>query len=203
MSLSRAELAAMDRDELIDYIADQTETVENLETLVHVQIEKRKELADRVEELADRVDDLEAENEQLRERLDEVDATAKGAIHAANDDSSDKSKTQIAADITRNLLVTRAATGNTAGDRKVTVGKIQEQAKPEHQLAWSIVDRAWSQLCEQWPQFYETTKDGQQALNVRADEVSPALAQVVQTHLGRDDLAKRFVGENSGGDHER
>jgi regulator of replication initiation timing len=68
-SPSRAELEAMTEGELIATVKDMQETVDNLETLVHVQIEKRKDLADTVENLVDRVDDLEAENERLRARL--------------------------------------------------------------------------------------------------------------------------------------
>jgi len=72
--LSRAELEAMDKQELVATIQGLSETVDNLETLVHVQIEKRKDLADTVENLADRVEELEAENERLRSRVDSANS---------------------------------------------------------------------------------------------------------------------------------
>jgi regulator of replication initiation timing len=62
----------MSEEELIEFIQDQTETVEHLEALVHTSIEKRKDLEATVDNLADRVDELEAENERLRDRLDET-----------------------------------------------------------------------------------------------------------------------------------
>lgn len=196
-SHSRAELAAMDKDELIDVIHEQSETVDNLETLVHVQIEKRKALEDRV-------DHLEEQNQQLRDRLDDLEATAQGAYTVANQGTGEKrSKTQVARDLSRNLLVVKVANDCPAADRPVTINDVQEKAKPEHELAWAIVDRAWSKLREDWPQFYETTHDGAKALSIRPDEVTAALAKVVQTDLGRDDLAKRFVGDESKGGVER
>jgi len=69
-SVSRAELEAMERDELVDTIVEMDQAVDNLQTLVHTSIEKRKEATDRLDELADRVEAIEAENERLRERVD-------------------------------------------------------------------------------------------------------------------------------------
>lgn len=190
-AVSRAELEAMSHDDLVEYILDLQTTVDEFKTRVQSIERTRKPIVERIEA-------LEAENDRLRERLDTTEATAQGAIRAARDTGS-RSKTQLAADITRNVLVTRAAQGGPAAGRKVTIRDIQDKAEPDHQLAWAIVDRAWSTLREQWPQFYETTKDGQKALNIRADEITPALAMTVQTDLGRDDVAKPFVGDEPPG----
>lgn len=74
MSVQRP--SEMSRDELESTVDELQETVENLETLVHVQIEKRKDLEATVDDLVERVDTLEAENERLRDRLD--DSSSKG-----------------------------------------------------------------------------------------------------------------------------
>jgi len=98
MSLSRAEVAAMDRDELVEAIVELSTAVEDLaesESLDALEvaalrkllvglagvdgedddptetnaIEKASAAVDRINDLADRVDDLEAENDRLRSRL--------------------------------------------------------------------------------------------------------------------------------------
>jgi len=201
MSLSRAEVEAMDRDELVDTLVDMGATVDNLEAIVHTSIDKRRELGERVDDLADRVEDLETENERLREELAEAEATTKAAFRAAKQgQDADKTQTQVAHDHTRNLLVTRALNGATGTDRPVTVAQVREKAKPEYNLNWQTVRNAWDNLLDDWPQFYETVKDGDQAISVRTSDVTLPLVKLVQADLERDDLTNRFVGENGGGD---
>jgi len=192
VSLSRAEVEAMDRDELIETIIGMRDTVDDLQLSVDVLIE-------RVNDSENRIDELESEVSHLREQATEAEVTAKGAYRAANQGQADqKSKTQIAHDITRNLLVAKAARDAPAADRPVTVADVREKARPDHDLRWQTVRNAWDGLLEKWPQFYETADDGDQAVSIRPDEVSPALAKTVQADLDRDDLAKRFVGNNGG-----
>ncbi|MDS0258586.1 hypothetical protein NDI56_04065 [Haloarcula sp. S1CR25-12] len=99
LSLSRAEVAAMDREELVETIVELSGTVEDLaesESLAALEIAALRKLlagladvdsddadptemsamdkasvaVDRINGLADRVDDLEKENERLRSRLE-------------------------------------------------------------------------------------------------------------------------------------
>ena len=51
-------------------------TADHLETLLHTQIEKRKEMEQTLSTLEERVDRLEAEKERLRERADTPDDKA-------------------------------------------------------------------------------------------------------------------------------
>lgn len=177
-------------------------SIEQLERILYTSIEERKNLEKKVDALVDRVDELEAENERLREQNAELESKTKAALRSAHTDATgEKSKTQVAVDMTRNILVTKVANGCGSSDRPVTISRIQDKASPDYQLAWSLVDNAWGNLQEQWPQFYETKKNGQKALSVRPDEISPSLAYAVQTDLGRDDLAKRFVGDKGEGGH--
>lgn len=88
MSLSRAELAAMDRDELIDEIVGLDRRLKDTQTLVY------ETLKPRLDELEGRVDDLEAENDRLRSRLSEQggkdDKIASIVEYAVNQRSGDK-----------------------------------------------------------------------------------------------------------------
>jgi len=77
-SVSRAELEAMGRDELIEQIAGLEDRVNDLEgevsrldTIAIRAIERAKDAQNAADDLADRVDALEAENKRLRSRLDE------------------------------------------------------------------------------------------------------------------------------------
>ena len=191
MSLSRAELEAMDRDELIDTIVELTDTVDDLQLTVDVLVERVNELEDDLDTLREEAPDT--------DRVAAVESDAKAALRAATAGGEGKSKTEIAKELTRDLLVVRAAKGATGRDRPVTVSKVQDKAAPEHDLKWSLVDHAWNSLVEEWPQFYETQKNGNKALSVRTDQITPALVRTVETSLDRDDLTKRFVGDSEGG----
>jgi len=200
--LSRAELEAMNHDELIDTILDLQSTVEDLELRVEALGNGLETANDEREAILKRLDDIEAENQRLRDDLADATATAQGAYKAANAGRhGDKSKCQLARDLTRNVLVQRAAGNSAAQDRKVTIAKVQELAEDGHgvDLKWQTVRDAWDSLQEDWPQFYETAKDGSQALSVRPSNVTPALAKAVQADLEGDGLAKSFVGDEAGG----
>lgn len=161
--------------------------------------EKVDMIVERLADLEERVDDLEAENDDLRDELADTRSKATAAVTMLASGDEDESKTELAKRLTRNMLVVRAAKGAAGQDRPVTVGDIQTRAEEVEgvELAWSIVDRAWSNLCEEWPQFHETSKGGNQALSIRPSNVTEALATIVQADLGRDDLTKRFVGETT------
>jgi len=70
--LSRAELEAMDREELIETIESLQDRVDDLDAetqRLDNLVARAHDKLQRVDELADRVDDLDAENERLRARL--------------------------------------------------------------------------------------------------------------------------------------
>lgn len=77
MSLSRAQIEAMDRDELIETILGFNERLADTQTVV---FERMKPTLDRLES---RVEELEAENQRLRERLDDTTHHSKEAKAAA------------------------------------------------------------------------------------------------------------------------
>jgi len=200
MSLSRTELEAMDRDELVETIVNLADKVDDQQARLDAMSRWKEATSTKLDRLADTNEQLREENAQLRERLDSVEATAEQAMSVAsrghNPDS--RSKTEHAKAISRNLLVQRAAKGSSP-ELPITTSKVADVAKADGvDLKWQVIKNAWGQLCEEWPQFYETTKDGHQALSIRSSDVTQALARAVEHDLGRDDLAKRFVGQSGG-----
>lgn len=195
-SISRAELEAMDRDELIETIVDLSQTVDDQQLSIDVLVDRVNELEERLDAMAQ----VQQRLDTLEERVEDVDATAQGAYtQATGGNSGERSKTEIAKDLTRNLLIVKAANGAPAQDRPVTIADIQQRGEERgHDLAWAIVDRAWRQLREEWPQFHETSKHGNKALSIRPSKVTKPLAKTVEQDLERSDLAKRFVGGNGG-----
>jgi hypothetical protein len=83
--------------------------------------------------------------------------------------------------------------------RKLTVSEVQDLVDRDYgaEPAWAVVDRAWTQLTDEWPQFDTSSKDGDKALRLRVDHVTTALIRTVETSLERDDLVKRFGGAES------
>lgn len=221
---SRAEFEAMDREELVKSVAELSESLEEMQATVDllkesvwehleediygkygagagsVEIEEYGSLVEWMEFLEQENERLRKENEQLRDRIDDAEATAKGAYTVASSGKNgEKTKTQVAEEITRNLLVKKVYNDCPASDRPVTITDIQDKAEPDYTLKWATVRNAFDNLREDWPQFYDTKNDGQQALSIRPSKITPALAKVVQEDLGRHDLAKRFVGDKEGG----
>jgi len=77
MSLSRTELEAMDRDELINEIQGMDRRINDTQMMVYEQ------LMPRLNDLEDRVGELEAENNRLRTRLESQSSTSKDGKVAA------------------------------------------------------------------------------------------------------------------------
>jgi len=201
MSLSRAEIEAMDKDELAATIVELSQQVADQQARIEAYSRWKDSARDELHDLADRVEDLEAENQRLRERLDDAEVEARQAMTVASrgHDPDSRSKTEVAKHLTRNELVRRCAAGGPAQDRPLTIRDVRDRAAPEHELAWETVNRAWGQLREEWPMFRETSTDGNRALTLSAGDVTPGLARAVGADLDRPDLTKRFVGDNGGG----
>lgn len=85
MSFSRAELQSMDRDELVEAVVGLSQTVDDLQAEVKRQTEVRADIETetippifrRLTKVENAIEELEAENDRLRERLDDGDAGGK------------------------------------------------------------------------------------------------------------------------------
>lgn len=187
--------------------ADLCERLEELEMRVDALSAWQDSTREALFDYDDHLEDLETDLQTLREELDDIRATAEQAMSVASrgHDADAKGQTQAAKEVTRDELVRRAGKGVTGPARKVTITEIADIVDREHgeEPAWAVVDRAWSQLTDEWPQFEESRKDGNKALRVRAEHITTALVRTVETSLDRNDLAKRFGGtENTGGGAE-
>ncbi len=127
-SVSRAELEAMSKDELIEHVTDLQGRVDDLEieverldTISIRAIDRAKNAEEAVGELTDRLDDLEAENERLRDRVDEC-----------ADDSPEQKLTRLV----------EHAHNRRNGDAVVTL------SPGEIQGAWACSERWAYQLCD-------------------------------------------------------
>jgi regulator of replication initiation timing len=178
--------------------ADLRARIDDLEKRVNGLSAWKDSTRSTVWELEDETDRLRTEIQELHERLDDIEATAEQAMTVASrgHDPGGKSQTRAAKEVTRDELVRRAAKGVAGPARKLTVCEVQDLVDRDYgeEPAWAVVDRAWSQLTDEWSQFEETTKGGDKALRLRADHVTTALIRAVETSLDRDDLAKRFGG---------
>ena len=155
-----------------------------------------------------RIDRLERENDRLHDELDdlrdqladlETSADQAMVVASAGHDPKSRSKKGTAFHITRNELVRRVAMGTSQQDVPLTINDVQTRAEPETVLKWQTVRDAFDDLREEWPQFRDTTHDGQQALTISRADVPTSLARAVEVDLDRDDLAKRLVGDEPKG----
>lgn len=146
----------------------------------------------------DEIDQLHTDIHELQVTLEETEATAEQAMTIASRGHSPegKSQTQATKEVTRDELVRRAANGVTGPNRKLTVSEVADIVDREYgkKPAWAVVDRAWAQLTNEWPQFEEAKKEGNKALRLRTGDVTTGLVRTVEVSLGRSDLAKRFGG---------
>lgn len=153
--------------------------------------------SEEIRTLVETVETLREENQTLRNRLDDIEATAEQAMTVASrgHDPDDRTQTELAAAVTRNVVVLRALDDGVEHPR-VTIREIRDRARDHHggSLAWSIVDRAWDDLQAEWAQFERVTKRGEKALTVKDHGLTTALVRTVEVDLGRTDLTKQFVG---------
>lgn len=191
--MSQASPDQMNRDQLVDRVETLESELNRLEAILYKIVDRSKANEKELEEFHNSYDES---------RLQKIEEKADHALFIASkgSETGEKNKTEYAKSISRNTLVVRALRGGPAKDRKITIADVQQKGEDEgRELAWEIVNRSWKQLREEWSQFYETSKQGKKALNVREKDITKPLVIEVQTDLGEDDLTKRFVGDESVG----
>jgi chromosome segregation ATPase len=137
-----------------------------------------------------RLDQMEADIADI----DDATQTAIG-LATASPSSDHGQQTQVAKNLARNKLVKmKADVGPSYSTCEVSNGQIRDMAEPEHDLAWQIVDNAWSHLVDDWDCFEIDTSGDEKTLQL-VSTPEKALVKAVERDLGRDDLAKSFFGE--------
>lgn len=188
-------------------VADLEQRIDELEQRLDALSAWQDATREQLWEFEDTGDQMRAELQQVRSALDAVEATAEQAMTVASRGHSPegKSQTQAAKEVSRDELVRRAAHGATGPDRKVTISEVADLVDREYgeEPAWATVDRAWTALTDEWPQFEVSSKHGDKALRLRTADVTTALVRSVEVSLDRNDLAKQFDGaETTGGGRE-
>lgn len=182
-------------------------------SLAYPDEDERREAPDdifvAVKEALGRVAALEEENERLREKLMGVETDvsmaldASGAVDSGARADGGPTKKEIAGWKSRNELIVQAAerpdlrtNGGGSVQNKaasVDVGKVQEMARPEHDLKWQTVVDAWDSIARNWECFeVETPDGGRKQLRLVADPPE-SLVRMVEADVDRSDLVKRLV----------
>ena len=161
-------------------------------------------VSDEIETIIEENEQLRAENEELREQLDRIEKTAEQALSVASKghDPDEMTQTEMAKRVTRDEICRRAAVSAFGKDRKLTIAEAQDLVDRDYgkKPAWAVVNRAFNQLKEDWPEISETSKDGCKALRVDKKKITNEFVAMCETSLERDDLTKRFGGgERVGG----
>ena len=166
--------------------------------------------------------ELEKERDRLEEELEEVRGyaesaesratTAVDALERLNTARADGGPGQkdVARNLLRDLAVKRTFEGLNAGakdnktgeraDQKgsVKISEVPKLAEPDHDIAWMSAKRAAQDLADSWFVLELDTEADPIVLRATTSRnFPPALVDVVEKSLGRDDLANAVV---AGGD---
>lgn len=161
------------------------------ELLIGEERDPSEPVVDESRNFFDRIADLE-------DTVQDVEQSAKAAIaqNAARADGGETTKKEIAQNEARNELVRLAAKAR-GNNHQVTVGDVQQQARPQTELAYQTVKDAFYDLQTGWNAFrVDTNEQDQRVLRVDEKEVSRELTVTVEESLGRDDLTKELISEN-------
>lgn len=188
-------------------IEDLEERIDELETKAAIHDSRLDSLMNHLDNLEEAVlgavESADAyDREPMEDVLEEVQEVAETAHALAQSENGggEVNKTARARELTRNELVRRAANGAPAwGGITLSVGDVQDMAKPDLEIRYQLVDNAWGDLVEKWDCFERTTSDGNKALKISKKEISRDLARLVEHDLDRDDVVQRLFSETGEG----
>jgi hypothetical protein len=87
-------------------------------------------------------------------------------------------------------------------DTQVAYTKVQEMARPDHQIAYQTIKDAAATLTQRWTCIMTgQNRDGQKALKIAVADIPRELTRVCEQDLGRDGLTKELISriEQEGG----
>jgi hypothetical protein len=138
---------------------------------------------------------------EVKEELDEVHETAATAAAVAKDrraDGGETTKVDIAKALARDEVVRRCLVDDSVdGDAAIPATKVQELARPQHELKYQTVKDALREVRDTWPELY--VKQKPRRLYLEKAQLSRECVLAVEESLGRDDLTKRLISENPPG----
>ena len=144
------------------------------------------------EAILSRLDD---HDDRITEAEDDVARAIASARVRAADGGEGKTKVGIAEEIARNEVVRRAAKNQ--NDARVKATKVQELARPQHELAYQTVKDALRNLSSQWREL-RVRKDPR-ALELGVNQVTRELTAVVDDDLASLDATKLLISEEMTG----
>lgn len=145
------------------------------------------------------IEDLGQRVAELEDQMERVDRDAQAARTVADrkaKQGSGTSKKDLARIKSRNELLRAAAMSRSGrvGPSSVTVGDVQQMARPDHKLYYQTVKDAWEELESDWDAFAVTENENdEKVLRMLPDQLEEALVKTVESDLGRDDLTKRLI----------
>jgi hypothetical protein len=157
-------------------------------------------------------DDIQA-MEPVREQLQQLDGRVEDAAQTASaamangktarSDGGETTKKDVAIRESRDELVRQVAYEG-ASAPTITVAEVEEQAKPQTELAYQTVEDAWTgfddSLENVWDAFKVVDGSGDtKRLLLASDDISRELAHTVEQSLGRDGLTKRLISDQTEG----
>jgi len=137
--------------------------------------------------------------ERLDDRLAEVekDATSALAVTKTRADGGDRSKVDVAAELTRDELVRKAVKGHDRSESDgegLLVSDVQRMARPQTDLAYQTVKDAWGNLETNWGAILVGNgEDGNRRAKIKTEAIGRPLLAAVEESLGRDDLTKELI----------
>lgn len=200
-------------DDLDERVAELERENRELRALVDAQSKKM----DRIIELlvgcerdfseveTDMIENLLDRTERLEENVDEVQTDAGAALaraKTARSDGGSVTKKEIARNTTRNELVRSAIKGWAKSDdgTGLSVGDVQNMAKPQTKLHYQTVKDAWEDLAMDWGAIIVTdAEDGERRAKIKKQAITRELVAVVEDDLGRDDLTKELISRKESG----
>jgi hypothetical protein len=150
-----------------------------------------------VEALSNRVENLEQAVVSMQRDVESALTLAQQGVEK----EEEMSKTQRAFVKTRDELVYRLSRDKTGDGSSVTVNEIRDKLRPEHDLQYELVKRAFQKL-ESTHQGFTTreNRQGDRAMYLERGAVSREVVVQCEHSLGRDDLTHTVVSEiNEGG----
>jgi ABC-type transporter Mla subunit MlaD len=169
-----------------------------LDTLKTIVIGDRETVEDTVQDAPSVWDQL----NRLDDEIDVIEETAATAAAVAKDrraDGGETTKVDVAKALARDEVVRRCLVDNTVdGDAALSATKVQDLARPQHELKYQTVKDALRELRDTWPEFRVKTEP--RRLCVASDRLTRECVLAVEESLGRDDLTKRLISETPAGE---
>jgi len=202
--MSDTQLQQLDRDELEQRVRELEEMVDEINLWRDAISAWKSNATQDMYDVQDDIDELRADVQDLRDDLESVRSRSDQAMQVAagNINGDELSQTEMVKVVTRDELVRQTAMArNEELPIKLRVADVKDLVDREYGRtpAWTVVMRGWEQLASEWLAIEVGSLRGDNAAVLERQHIGKSLIAAVEESLGRDDLAKRFVGDDTEG----